>query len=71
MTAKQLIDMSCAYAGLSKAELARRLGWSPQSLSNRISTGKFTLEDWQRIADAVGADIHMRFVFSDGKIIET
>lgn len=71
MTAKQLIDMACAYAGISKAELARRLHWSPQSLSNRIATGKFSLEDWENIAAAVGAQCRMQIIFPDGKKIES
>ena len=45
MTVKQLIDMACAYSGMSKADLARNAGWSPQTLSNRINTGKFSMEE--------------------------
>lgn len=48
MTVKQLIDMACAYSGMSKADLARNAGWSPQTLSNRINTGKFSMEDWEK-----------------------
>ena len=54
MTVKQLIDMSCAYAGISKADLARNAGWSPQTLSNRINTGKFSMEDWEKLGKAMG-----------------
>ena len=70
MTAKQLIEMACAYAGMSKADLARNLGWSPQTLSNRLNTEKFTVEEWQRIGEAVGATAQISFVFPDGKIIK-
>lgn len=70
MTVKQLIDMACAYSGISKADLARKAGWSPQSLSNRISTGKFSMEDWKTIGDALGAEVKILIEFPDGKIIE-
>ena len=70
MTAKQLIDMACAYAGISKSELARRLGWSPALLNNRTSVGKFTLEEWEKIGQAAGAEAAMTFTFHDGKQIK-
>ena len=70
MTAKQLIEMACAYAGMSKADLARNLGWSPQTLSNRLNTEKFTVEEWQRIGEALGATAQITFTFPDGKEIK-
>ncbi len=70
MTVKQLIDMACAYAGISKADLARNAGWSPQTLSNRINTGKFSMEDWEKIGNALGAKVKVVIEFPDGKIIE-
>ena len=70
MTAKTLIDMACAYADISKSELARRLGWSASRLSNRIGVGKFTLEEWEKIGEAMGARAEMTFVFDDGKKIK-
>ena len=70
MTVKQLIDMSCAYAGISKADLARNAGWSPQTLSNRINTGKFSMEDWEKLGKAMAATIKVVVEFPDGKRIE-
>ena len=70
MTAKQLIEMACAYAKMSKADLARNLGWSPQTLSNRLNTEKFTVEEWQRIGEAIGATAQISCVFPDGKEIK-
>ena len=69
MTAKQIIEMALAYAGISNAELARRLEWSPQLLNKRLSTGKFTVEEWQKIGAALGAASKVGFVFPDGKEI--
>ena len=61
MTVKQLIDMSTAYDGITNAELARRLGWTPQILFNRMKTGKFSVEDWEKIGAALGAEFYMGF----------
>lgn len=70
MTVKQLIDMACAYSGMSKADVARCAGWSPQTLSNRIKTGKFSMEDWRKIGNALGATIKIVIEFPDGRKIE-
>ncbi len=69
MTVKQLIDMGTSYAGISNAELARRLGWTPQILFNRMKTGKFSVEDWEKIAEAPRAEFYMGFRFPDGREI--
>ncbi len=67
MTAKQIIDMALGYCGISNSELARRLNWSPQLLHKRISTGKLTVEEWEEIGRAMGAQAKICFVFPDGK----
>lgn len=66
MTAKKLIGMALAYKGMSNADLARSLGWSPQLLNKRLNTGKFTMDEWQTIAEAMGAKSEIHFVFDDG-----
>jgi ribosome-binding protein aMBF1 (putative translation factor) len=69
MTANQLIEMALAYSGLSQADLARRLGWSPQLLNKRIKTGKFSIDEWEAIAEAMGAKFNIGFTFPDGRQI--
>ena len=69
MTARQLVEMALAYAGMSNAELARNLGWSPQLLNKRLNTGKFTIDEWNAIGKAIGAEAEVRFKFQDGKIV--
>lgn len=66
MTARQKIEMALAYQHMSNADLARKLGWSPQLLNKRLNTGKFSLEEWDVIGAAIGAKADVRFVFSDG-----
>ena len=70
MEAKQIVEMALAYKGIPNAELARRLGWSPQLLNKRLSTGKFTVDEWEEIGKAIGAEprvVSLRF--PDGTII--
>lgn len=67
MECRQFIKIATATAGITQAELAARLEWSPQTMSNRLITGKFALEEWQRIAAALGADFLIGFHFPDGK----
>ena len=69
MTAKQIVEMAVKYCGITNSELARRLDWSPQLLNKRLNTGKFTVEEWELIANALGAKARVGFVFSDGKEI--
>ena len=69
MTTKQIVEMAMAYAGVSGAELARRLGWSQQNLHKRLTTGKLTPEEWELIAAALGAKARIGFVFPDGREI--
>lgn len=60
------IRMAEAYANISEADLARRLGTTPQAFSQRMKTGKFSSEDLENIAAALGAEIKVTIKFSDG-----
>lgn len=61
------IRLAETYAKISEAELARRFGArSQQAFAQRMRTGKFTAEELDRIAEALGAKFEYAFVFSDG-----
>ncbi len=66
MTIPQKIKMALAYKDLSESELARLLGTSPQALHQRMKTGKFSSEDMEKIASAIGATFFFGFEFEDG-----
>ena len=66
MTIERKIKILLAYAGISQAELARRLGTSPPNLNQRIKRGTLSVKDMQSIADAVGCEWQADFVFNDG-----
>lgn len=60
------IKMAETYARMSEAELARRLGTTPQAFGQRLRTGKFSSEDLDKIAEALGATFTCCFRFPDG-----
>lgn len=47
--------------GISAAELARRLGITPQALNRKMKAGYFTAEDLEQIAQACGRDLVIDF----------
>jgi len=69
MTAKQIIEMALAFNGMSKAELAEKMGWSRQTLNARVNTGKFSVEEWESIGAAMGATVQLTFKFPDGTTV--
>ena len=66
MSNRQKIEMALAYIHMTKAELARRIGWTPQMLQGRLESGKFTEADWARIGEAIGAKVETSIIFPDG-----
>jgi hypothetical protein len=48
------------------AELARRIGLSPQSFSAKMKRESFTIAELDVIADAVGASFVRKFVLYNG-----
>lgn len=52
--ALHLARVACARAGITQAELARRMGMTPQLLYGRLKTGRITLEEWDAMARALG-----------------
>lgn len=69
ITIQQQIDAACAYVGISRAELARRIGSNNNAFSQRLRTGKFNYAELQEISKQLGAEYHSFFRFSDGKEI--
>ena len=60
------IKLAETYAKISEAELARKIGTSSQNLGQRLKVGKFTTEELNSIASALGAAYEAAFVFPDG-----
>lgn len=66
MTITQKIKQALTYKNMSAAQLARVLGVSSQAFGQRLKTGKFTSEELERIAAALGGVYVFGFEFPDG-----
>lgn len=66
MTTEQKIKAALAVAGISQSELARRLGTTPQNFNQKIKRNTLTIEDFEKIAEVIGADWVAEFCFPDG-----
>ena len=69
MTASEQVKVLCVRSGISLAELARRLGISPQSLSGKIKRDSFTVKDLKRIAEVAGVEYESNFILENGEKI--
>ena len=67
MTIEQKIKTALAYAGISQAELARRLGTTASNLNQKLKRNTITYEEMIKIGEAIGAEWKAEFVFPDGK----
>lgn len=67
MSISDQIKVLCVRSNISMAELARRLGLSPQSFSAKMKRESFTITELESIADAVGASFVRKFVLFSGE----
>ena len=71
LTAFELITAACSMQGLTLSELAERYGTTQQNLRKRALVGKFSLDEWEKIAAALGGSLVFQFKFSDGNGVKT
>lgn len=69
MTISEQIKILCVRCNMSEAELARRLGKSPQSFNAKMKRESFTIDDLNEIADVVGVEFKRNFILLDGEEI--
>ena len=69
MSISEQIKVLCVRSNISLAELARRIGTSPQSLSGKMKRESFTIAELNTIAEAVGASFVRKFVLYNGEQI--
>lgn len=60
------IKMALAYEGMSEAELARRLGFSPAAFNQRMATDKWSADLLIQIGEVIGCTYSFGFTFPDG-----
>ena len=69
MTISEQIRVLCVRSIISVAELARRLGTTPQNFSARMKRERFSVSDLETIAEVVGCKFERNLILQDGKII--
>lgn len=66
MTIDEQIKVLCIRCGISEAELARRLGKTPQSFNSKMKRASFTISDLQKIAEVLGVKFIRYFMLDNG-----
>ena len=69
MTVSEQIKVLCVRSNISVAELARRVGKTPQALNSKMKRESFTVEELEIIAGAVNAGFKREFILSSGDTI--
>ena len=65
MTIAEQIKVLCVRCSVSEAELARRLGKSPQS--SKMKRESFTVDDLNKIAEVLGVQFNREFILANGE----
>lgn len=68
-TISEQIKVLCIRNNISVAELARRLGKSPQSFSSKLKRESFTIRDLEDIALVTGTAFERNYVLPNGEKI--
>lgn len=69
MTITEQIKILCVVSNISVAELARRLGQSPQGFNAKLKRARFSIKELDEIAEAVGVKFERNFVLNNGEKI--
>ena len=69
LTISDQIRVLCARLNISQAELARRMGQTPQGFSARMKRRSFTVSELEDIAEATGVKFKRSFALSNGEEI--
>ena len=69
MNTSDMIRELCEKKNISLAELARRIGQSPQNFNKKLKRGTVSFEEMMEIAKALNVKYEQAFIMSDGKKI--
>jgi transcriptional regulator with XRE-family HTH domain len=69
MTVSDQIRILCARLNISKAEVARRTGQSPQAFSAKMKRQSFSINELDELARAVGVKFERAFVLPNDERI--
>ena len=68
-TISEQIKVLCIRSNISVAELARRLGKSPQSFNSKLKRESFTVKDLEEIATSTGTEFKRNYILPNGEEI--
>lgn len=66
MTISEQIRVLCVRSNISVAELARRIGKSPQTFNAKMKRESFKIHELEVIANAVSARFERKFILPNG-----
>ena len=67
MTISEQIKVLCVRSDISVAELARRIGTTPQKIKKKMKRESFTIAELEDIAGAVNSSFERKFVLKNGE----
>ena len=70
MTTADMIKQLCEQMNISVAELARRIGQTPQNFNKKLKRETVTLDELKAIADVLGVKFVQAFILPDGDEIK-
>jgi len=66
MSIAEQIKVLCVRCKVSEAELARRLGTSPQNFNSKMKRETFTIDDLEQIAEVLNVEFKRNFILDNG-----
>lgn len=68
MKTTETINIACSEMGITKADLAKRMGMLPSSLYRKLARESMTFEELQKCLDVMGVTIEFNLKYPDGKV---
>lgn len=67
MSTSNLIKNLCKKKGISVAELARRIGQTPQNFNKKLKRGTVSTEELMEIAKVLGVVFEQSYILENGE----
>ncbi|RHQ15952.1 XRE family transcriptional regulator [Lachnospiraceae bacterium AM48-27BH] len=67
MNTSNLIKKLCKEKGISVAELARRIGQTPQNFNKKLKRETVSTEELMQIADVLGVVFEQSYILENGE----